>query len=165
MLTAEYAWESAERRCFEYLAGKLGTLEGVGHFMPEDYPRLMQSAAAVNEWRFEITGGPDNPHGVNSAWQMDGVFTGRFSSRSTALRTAGLVMEYTPAGSNWTATKGDDRAIVDVAEFSLSGRPEVKRDVADTDPDAEGATAAGSVVVWELTIPLMIVFGNIEKIT
>lgn len=161
MSTAEYSWQAAERKIFDYLLGVLGSVEGVEGYMPADYPRLANRSDGVNQWTIRLSGGPNDNANVNTVWHFEGVVEGRFTERALGMRTAGLIMEAIPAGALWK-TRFPAHDIDGIHEFSINEKPQLEPSTVEV--DTELGDSGGEIRVWELTVPIHAVFGNLDRI-
>lgn len=166
--SARYAWQTAERRCFDYLCAVLGQIEDVAHVLGR-LPRTIGAISDLNQWAFEINGGGD-AHFVQPTqrrmvkqWHMRAVFMGRFTERAKAQEVAGLLRDYLPAG--------ESNAPEDILQCNLAGIQQINR-AAHEQIDQQTAMMAsdndeggGERPVWQLTVPMFVVFENQDQIT
>ena len=167
-ITPEWAWDTAEQRCYEYLQEVLGTVPDVQGFRSE-LPRLSNDITACNQWAFAIVGGGSNPfmpepsarNEVNS-WHNEAMFEGRFTNRQLALRTIGALRAATPAGEA-IPTGSTLPAITGVQKLWIAAHPTVQRGVVELENDL--GSSAGMVRVWIVTISMGVVYNNQARIT
>jgi hypothetical protein len=101
--TWEYAWENAQRGCFEYFNKLLGTLEGISAHTITTYPPVLPDLEDKTFiWKFTISGGPitvfrqTRKEILGGAWKMNAVFEAVFNSEITARSVAGSIMNALP---------------------------------------------------------------------
>jgi len=154
--TARYAWQNAERRCFEWFLEKLGAAENVQGYMAE-LPKTVPSITECNRWFFEMQGGGQvvrtQKRNLN-AWRMSARIRGIFTERALAQQVAGLIRDYTPIIPS--------DAIQGVQELSVTGEPTLVREVMTLDNDLG---QGGPIRVWLLEYPMECVFYNTEQLT
>lgn len=162
--SAQWAWQTAERRCFDYLQKKLGTLENVGGFLAE-YERDALTDTKLNEWVFRINGGTNvhvpPPAGRSTAWHNEALFEGRFTERSLALQTIGILRDSLPAGD---ATPDDAATLAGVSKLYLTAHPSIERGTLDVDADGDEVSQS-MIRVWLVTVPMAVAYVNQPQIT
>ena len=154
---AEFAWESAERRCFEYLLSKLGDLEGVQGFLGE-LPRAALKQSELNMWFFEISGGGEvvriNPdQRPYNCWRQDAAVKGIFTELSLAQRVAGRLRDILPAGPT--------DQITGVERLDFTAQPILTRDIVELENDLE---SGGHIRVWRLEYGMDVTYHNEAQI-
>ncbi len=169
-VSARYAWQTAERRCFNYLLSVLGALEGVQGFLSK-YPRTVASPEGdLNQWRWEIVGGGSDIHvpnppqrGAITSWHDNAMFEGRYTDRALAQQTVGILRDSLPAGRDVPAGAEPETAIEGVSKIYISQHPAILPDTAElvSDLDSKG----GLVEVWRVVVPMMVAYDNAEQIT
>lgn len=98
---------NAEVRCFDYLLGQLGGLEGVAGYRgkwPIKTADIKEGDEVVFiEWMFRITGDGDNVADMvgpqtapRTGWLVSAELAGRFADRDTALKFAGQLLGIAP---------------------------------------------------------------------
>lgn len=164
--TPEWAWDTAEQRCYEYLQIVLGTIPDVQGYRAE-LPRLSNVTDACNQWAFSITGGSTlsfpNPaaRGGVGSWHNEAMFEGRFTNRQLALQTIGLLRGALPAGD--VAPDGATLPIIEgVQKLYMATQPTISRGVVELENDL---SAGGMVRVWQVTIPMGVAYDNQEQVT
>jgi len=137
-VNAQTAWETAERRCFDYLLKELQGKEGSNAFLGDMPP--------VFGWSFWFAGGGEQfrPHTApRCCWRMEATLDGVFSKRSHALQVIGLMMDKLPNRDI------EGVQLLDLRETNPSLTPEV-----------ENIANKGDVRVWKVDAPLLVVFNN-----
>jgi hypothetical protein len=161
--SAQWAWQTAERRCFDYLQTKLGTLENVGGYLGE-LPRVALVDDQLNEWTFRISGGGNvhvPPPGQRpTAWHNEAMFEGRFTDRSLAMQTIGILRDSLPAGEDFA---DDATALAGVQKLYFTAHPALDRGTVEV--DADGAATESIIRVWTVTVPMAVAYNNQPQIT
>jgi hypothetical protein len=154
-----YAWESAERRCFEYLNKIIGTVDGITAFQFDNMPATLPSTLDdVLIWEFQINGGavavsrPDRTHVVDGAWHMEAMFRAVCFKDKWARYVGGILFDNLPA------TKDD---MEHVARLYATQYPSRRRTVLRILGDADSGQEDRAI---ELTIPMMCAFYNAPQI-
>lgn len=160
-MTTEYihSWHSVERGCFEYLKTALGTLENVQAFTTETMPRTMpDDGSEFFIWHFAINGGTkqvqrqSRANVVNGSWQMNAEFMAVCSTDYLAKLVGGIVENAMPA-------KGDDvEGLAMLYSTEFPSRERVTRNVFNED------RAGDERVFFEVRIPMVAAFGNVDKV-
>ena len=153
-----YSWHAVERGCFEYLNKALGTLENVQAFTLDDMPRTMpDDGADFYIWHFMINGGAKNIQRQNralipsGAWEMNAEFSASCSTDYVAKLVGGIIENAMPA----TSADVDGLALLYNTEFP--SRERVTRNVLNED------RAGDERIFFEMRIPMIAAFGNVDK--
>lgn len=163
-ISAQFAWENAERRIFDYLNSKLGLIEGLTFFIADEI-KGANDTDNLKILSFELSGngeviqiqGSQRP---TSSWRMAGKLTGFFTSRQVAQETCGLIMDNIPVDKK----KGSSTEweIEGVQRFTQVSMPIISREVIPVLDDAEGSTG-GQMLAWRLDWDFDCVFFNTER--
>lgn len=161
MIDYTYSWMSVERGCFEYLNRVLGTIEGVQAFPMKDMPRTMPSDGTdFFIWEFSINGGAipvqrqQRGNLELGAWQMDASFRAICTTDDVAMLVGGVLVNALPATS---ADNINGLARLYPTEFP--SREKTTERVFNTD------RAGDERIFFEVTLPLVAAFSNVERMT
>lgn len=165
--TAQFDWQSAERKAFNYLQKKLGGLENVQAFCPEFPLTINDSSVDLKQWRFEVSGGENvnftqpSQRGQLTSWWMNAMFEGRFVNRSLGQKVAGIIKDILPAGQ--TGTDEDEINLLQgVQQIAYTQHPSLTRETIYLDNDN---LTGGTIRIYLLSVPCWIVFENMEEYT
>lgn len=159
----EWAWDTAEQRCFDYLNKVLGSIPQIESFRGA-LPRLASRPDALIQWAFAINGGanvlipPPEQRGNIRTWHNESAIVGRFTDRRTALQIIGLVRKATPAGTR----PGQAPEIEGVQSLYILAHPQVSQITVELESDLD---AGGLVACWSIFIPMAVCYDNQDKIT
>ena len=151
-----YAWQNAERGCWEYWNKVFGTVEGLTAFSVRDMPRTLPEKDAFI-WRFVFSGGtkqvlrPDRSTVLNGAWTMDALLEAWAADDDTAMWLGGIVEENQPVLAS------DVPGLERLYTTSFPSR--------DMDTLRLGGTdnAGQDILVVRVTIPMIAVFSNTDR--
>lgn len=162
--TAEFAQETAERRCFEFLLKKLGSIRNVNGHLGEFPKDIYASAAKANEWHFELGGGEGVAHSPNerpmASHHMQAQWTFRSPSRELCLRMLGLLRNILPAGEDV-----DGAELEGIQEFARDAEPGAPERTVILVRTGAAGRRGGELRVWQVVQPLYVVFNNQERIS
>lgn len=158
MPTAEYAWQAAERRCFDYLLTVLSGVEDDDAFLgaiPRTFP---DSTAGSLQWSFAMGGGGNvhvpNPtvRGQITSWHNDAMWEGVFITRADAVHYIGLLRDALPAGP---------ADIAGVQKLYISAHPTIEQAAVEIESDA---TSGGQVPAWRVVVPMSVAYENADQV-
>lgn len=154
-----YSWHTIERGIFEYFQRVLGTVEGITGYTEETFPRTIASdAAGFYIFKFSMNGG-GNPvirqtrtQVINGAWTMNGEVKAICSDDYTAKLVGGMCFNACPING----TDIDGLSLAYATEHPSRERELVKV--------ASDERAGDEQIFYVVTLPLVVAFGNVERI-
>lgn len=158
--TAEFAWSSAEMRCFNYLNRKLGTIPEVQGFIGS-FPKEITATEKLALWTFDINGGGDvvqiaGGNRPGASWHFDARIRGCFTERKTAQEFCGRILDILP----YDKVQAD--VLMDgILRFYIQSNPNLDQDVMPIMDDATGE--GGDYPIWRLEWSLSVAFTNSER--
>ena len=154
-----YSWHTVERGCFEYINQALGTLEDVQGYTLETMPRTMpDDGSEFYIWHFAINGGTkdvqrqNRSQVINGAWQMNAEFSAICSTDYLAKLVGGIIEQALPA------TSEDVVGLARLYNTEFPTRERVTRNVFNAD------RAGDEQIFFEVRVPMIAAFGNVDKV-
>jgi hypothetical protein len=159
--TAEFAWENAELRCFNYLLEATGTVKDDQAFLG-NYPRTIKATENLLVWIWEINGGGDVVHiqGNNRprpSWKMNARIRGIFTERKTAQEFCGRILNVVPYDDKEANPK-----MYGVQSMRPITEPMIEPDVMTIADDT--VETGGDWPVWKLEWEFIVAFFNTERL-
>lgn len=150
-----FAWENAERGCWEYFNRVLGTIEGITAFDGDNMPRTVPGDGAdFFIWTFKINGGAveafrqDRTEILGGNWHMNAVLDLWTTSDALAKRLGGIILDALPV------TGGDVDGIAQLYPTAWPSRTREHREV------VTGDRAGDERIFYHLTQEMACAFGN-----
>lgn len=154
-----HSWHTVERGCFEYINNALGTIENVQGFTLENMPRTMpDDGEDFYIWHFAINGGTKDVQRlvrgqvIGGAWQMNAEFSAICTTDYLAKLIGGTMENALPA------TGDDVTGLARLYNTEFPSRERVTRNVFNED------RAGDERVFFEVRIPMIAAFGNVDKV-
>lgn len=162
--TAEFAWESAERRCFNYLNQKLGTIPDVQGFIGS-FPKDINATSNLVLWTWEINGGGQivqiaGNQVPSASWHMGARIRGLFTERQTAQEFCGRIKDIVPYDYK---TSPLSPLMENIMRFYIVDTPSLEQDVMPIQDDTTGE--GGDYPIWRLEWNFSVAFTNSERLT
>jgi hypothetical protein len=160
--TAEFAWESAERRCFNYLNKTLGTIPDIQGFIAT-FPKAINATSSLVLWTFEINGGGgvvqiQANQAPSASWHLGARLRGLFTERTTAQEFCGRIKNILPYEIRFP-----DPLLENILRFSIADNPTLEQDVIPIQDDV--SDIGGDYPIWRLEWGLSVAFTNSERLT
>lgn len=181
--TAQFAWQNAERRCFDYLLKGLASVEAVyedgitrqlnppselGYPATRGYlakfPRAIPDAKTARVWKFSI-GGDSEVLQIQATgrpcrgWAKNATFECVCIKRTDLLQVAGLLRNIVPVDADNTNPM-EQWDIFGVQRLTLMPGDSLEPAVMTVEHDND---KGGEVECWRLVQPMLVVFTNTEK--
>ncbi len=158
--TAEFAWENAERRTFNWLVRCTGAQEDVNAFIAT-YPKSINFTKDGFNWVWEINGGDvvqvASSTRPRASWKMNGKLRAVFITRKAGQEFSGRVLNKVPYDEN-----EKDPTMYGIQTFRPITEPQLDQGTMQIADDV--GDEGGELPVWLMDWDFTVVFFNTEKL-